>query len=364
MVKKKSSKIPSYNECHDLDAWHMPWNKEMYKSRCVDEKCIWEKSAMGSKCKDPISVTNENINYNNLNNVVKLAKITRDELTDTLSKCNVVNDKYLKELIKKYTSKRLAIIKDITTYNKNNYLIKCSSDDIYKIVLNAKTEKIKNAKSFDELLNIKEHQKEVCFNSQLGNNKARYKNRDWSEISNILHNCGLYEHDTLYKLARNNWETYNINQDVTVRKIHVHQHINRPNSSRSSRRRNLPKGDWIDTAKNYKIVRNTLYAELKKRNGYYVKSSANLNLCNHFENDNGSFKCVRRIYKSKSRRKRSRRSRHIHIHKHKKSSKKKSSKKKSSKKKSSKKKTSKKKGIFTLHRERHNKIIADMGIFH
>jgi len=322
MPKKKSNKIPSYDECHDLDAWHTPWNKDKYKSRCNNKKCIWEKSAMGSRCKDPISVTNQNIQYHNLNNNIYLATITVSDLKQKLKYCNMVNDKYLKSLITDYTKKRLNIIKDIVTLNKNNYLIHCSSNELFNIVLNAKSEKIKKMKTFDELLEKKRHQQEMCFNSQLGNNRLRYENKFWFTIADTLNNCGIDKNDSLYKLARNNWETYNVDQDVVVRQRYVIA------KSRSRKHNKLPKGTWINTARTYKIIGNTLYAELKNRNGFYVKASTNLNLCNHYENDNGRFKCVykrshgRRSHGRRSHGRRTKKSIHKHIYIHKPSKKK------------------------------------------
>ncbi len=362
MPKKKSNKIPSYDECHDLDAWHTPWNKDKYKSRCNNKKCIWEKSAMGSRCKDPISVTNENIQFHNLNNNIYLATLTVSDLKQKLKYCNMVNDKYLKSLIIDYTKKRLNILKDIVTLNKNNYLIHCSSNELFNIVLNAKSEKIKKMKTFDELLEKKRHQQEMCFNSQLGNNRLRYENKFWFTIADTLNNCGIDKNDSLYKLARNNWETYNVDQDVVVKKIHVHKHVDRrtrrrsKNRSRSKvRNKSMPIGNWINTARNYKIIGNTLYAELKNRNGFYVKASANLNLCKNFENDNGHFKCVRKSHgrrshgrKSHGRKSHGRKSHHKHIHIHKVPSKKKSS---------------RKKGIFTKMRDDHNKMFPNMNKF-
>ena len=355
-MPKQSRKIPSYNECHELDAWHMPWNSSKYQSRCTNKKCIWEKSTMGSKCKDPVSVTNQNIHYHNLNNNIYLATLTVSDLKDKLKDSNVVNDKYLKTLITEYTKKRLNVIRDIVNLNKNNFLIHCSSNDLFNIVLNAKSEKIKKMKSFDELLEKKRHQQEMCFNSQLGNNRLRYEGLNWFEILDILNNCGIKEHDTLYKLARNNWETYNVNQDVIVKKIRVHKR-GRSRSRKHSNKKHtrLPKGNWKDTAINYKIVGNTLYSELKDRNGFYVKASANLNLCNHFENDNGSFKCVHKSHKrSHGRRSHGRRSHgskksiHKHIHIHKPPSK----------------KTTKKKGMMTMMRNDHNKMIKNIRNMH
>ena len=62
-VKKSLSKkkLPSKSECRVMDAWHFPWNKGKYKSKCEEKGCIFSNSVMGSYCEDPITLTNRNL---------------------------------------------------------------------------------------------------------------------------------------------------------------------------------------------------------------------------------------------------------------------------------------------------------------
>lgn len=82
----------------------------------------------------------------------------------------------------------------------------------------------------------------------------------------------------------------------------------RSSSSRSSRRRNkpksLPKGNWVESAKNVKLInRNLLQAELKNKRGVYVLSSTYYRRGDIFENIDGNFVLVSNNYDSRKSRK-------------------------------------------------------------
>jgi len=65
-------------------------------------------------------------------------------------------------------------------------------------------------------------------------------------------------------------------------------------SRRSSRKYNnkFPMGNWINTAKNYYIEGNILHADLKNREGIYVKATTYYHPNDILENNNGIFKII------------------------------------------------------------------------
>ena len=78
----------------------------------------------------------------------------------------------------------------------------------------------------------------------------------------------------------------------------------RKRSIRRNKTKSLPKGDWIETAKNVKLInRNKLQAELKNRNGTYVLSSTYYRRGDIFENIDGNFVLVSNDYNSQKSRK-------------------------------------------------------------
>ena len=92
-----------------------------------------------------------------------------------------------------------------------------------------------------------------------------------------------------------------------TRKKHHKRHHKRNTSSRSRRRsfsRRIPKGNWLETARNVKIVkRNLLQAELKDRKGKYVLATTYFRRGDIFENVDGSFVLVSNDYNSSLSRK-------------------------------------------------------------
>ena len=206
----KKNRLPTKKECESLNAWHLPWNKKKYKKKCSKKKCIWKQSLFGSYCKDPKTVTDENLDKQNLNNDIYLATLLKSELKRILKQNNVADEKYLKKITKKYFTKRVSIIRDIVNRNLLNYLILCTEEELEKIVKNAVSEKqIKNVKPLNNLLLNREILQESCFISKLGYNKINYQYNTWEEVEEKLAKCGIRENDNRYLIARNMWETRN-----------------------------------------------------------------------------------------------------------------------------------------------------------
>ena len=209
-TKTKKTKLPTKEECEKLSAWHLPWNKKKFKKECSKKKCIWKQSLLGSYCKDPKTVTDENLDKQNLNNEIYLATLLKSELKKILKKNNVANDKYLKKITKLYFTKRVSIIRDIVNRNLLNYLILCTEDELEKIVKNAISEKkIKIVKPLNNLLLDRDEIQELCFISKLGYNKLNYQYNTWEDVEEKLEKCGIRENDNRYLIARNMWETRN-----------------------------------------------------------------------------------------------------------------------------------------------------------
>lgn len=209
-TKTKKNKLPTKEECESLNAWHLPWNKKKFKKECSKKKCIWKQSIFGSYCKDPKTVTDENLENHNLNNEIYLATLLKSELKKILKQNNVANDKYLKKITKSYLNKRVSIIRDIVNRNLLNYLILCTEDELEKIVKNAINEKkIKIVKSLNNLILDRELLQETCFILKLGYNKINYQYNTWEDVEEKLAKCGIRENDNRYLIARNMWETRN-----------------------------------------------------------------------------------------------------------------------------------------------------------
>ena len=206
----KKNRLPTKKECELLNAWHFPWNKKKYQKKCSKKKCIWKQSLFGSYCKDPKTVTDENLDKQNLNNDIYLATLLKSELKRILKQNNVADEKYLKKITKKYFTKRVSIIRDIVNRNLLNYLILCTEEELEKIVKNAVSEKqIKNVKPLNNLLLNREILQESCFISKLGYNKINYQYNTWEEVKEKLAKCGIRENNNRYLIARNMWETRN-----------------------------------------------------------------------------------------------------------------------------------------------------------
>ena len=213
IIKNKNSLsnkiIPSKEECSELNAWHLPWNKRKYKKQCTKKKCIWQNSILGSYCKDPITVTEENIKLRNLDDEIYLATLSSFELHQILKKCNKAGEKYLNKITKKYLAERLFILRDIVKRNTLNYLVQCSDEQLVVIVKNAKQEKIKRMKRLGNLLIDKEEMQEACFITKLGYDKKKYQYHTWEEIEQKLHRCGIHSGHPKYMIAFNIWDTRN-----------------------------------------------------------------------------------------------------------------------------------------------------------
>ena len=206
----KKSNLPTKEECSKMTAWHLPLSNKKYKKKCTIKKCIWENSYFGSYCKDPKTVTRQNIKKEKLNENIVLAIMSRNSLSSKLKKCNLADEQYLNKIIKKYKEKRKEAIKDLVNLDNNVELILCSNKEIHTIHKNAKKEGFKKIGSVDKLLRVKLEEQDICFNSKLGYNKYRYRNTFWYQIERTLKECGIDANNSKYYLARNLWETENI----------------------------------------------------------------------------------------------------------------------------------------------------------
>jgi len=53
----------------------------------------------------------------------------------------------------------------------------------------------------------------------------------------------------------------------------------------------LPKGSWIHSSRNYKVIDNILFAELRDNNGNWIKNKIALDINSEYNNCNGLFNC-------------------------------------------------------------------------
>lgn len=197
-------------DCNELTSWHLPWNKNKYKKKCTQKKCVWEKTIFGSTCQEPITVTERNIQRANLKDEIYLATLSKFELKKILKKCNKADEKYLEKIIKQFSKKRISIIRDIVNKNILNYLMVCTEDELLKIVKNAKNEKkIKKLKNLSELTLNREKLQNDCFKSKLGYKKKKYHYHNLDDIKEKLKKCGIESNNTKYLIALNMWDTRN-----------------------------------------------------------------------------------------------------------------------------------------------------------
>jgi hypothetical protein len=210
--KSINNTITSKKECNDLDAWHFPWNYKKYKSRCVDKGCVWNGSIMGSYCKDKKTITNNKLKYVGLEDPIYLAGLDREELTSILEECNMADEKYLVTITKKYKEKRINNIESIVVNPNINLLLKIDDTLIYKIIANARKEKLRDIKSFEDLKYRKIVMKKNCFNRKLGINPFKYVNKTRFSVIRDLNECGIKHGEKMYNIAMynfNNFSKYN-----------------------------------------------------------------------------------------------------------------------------------------------------------
>ena len=69
-------------------------------------------------------------------------------------------------------------------------------------------------------------------------------------------------------------------------------HKYKSKSKYSRKNKNLPKGNWINTAWNYYVKNNILYAKLKTQSGFYIDAQTHFMNNDIFENKNGVFVLV------------------------------------------------------------------------
>lgn len=207
---KKSSKksVTSKKECNMLDSWHMPWNYKKHKADCNDKGCIWYGSLFGSYCVDKKTVTEEKLSYRGLEDKIYLASLEKDELVDILKECNMANEKHLERLIKHYASKRIDNITSIVIHPLSNLLLKTKDEILFKIISNAKKEKLSGVKSYEDIKYRQLVMRRDCFNKKLGTNPARYVERTLQSVKDNLNSCGIGEGERLYNIAMYNYHAF------------------------------------------------------------------------------------------------------------------------------------------------------------
>ena len=201
----KNDNITSKKECNELDAWHFPWNYNKYKSRCSNKGCVWKGSIMGSYCKDKKTETDNKLKYVGLEDQIYLADLDREELISILEECNMADKKYLETITKKYKEKRINNIESIVVNPNINLLLKTEDDKIYNIIANARKEKLKGIKSFEDLKYRKIVMRENCFNRKLGANPFRYVDKTRYSVINDLNECGIKQGEKMYNIAMYNF---------------------------------------------------------------------------------------------------------------------------------------------------------------
>jgi hypothetical protein len=200
-----NNNFTSKKDCNELEAWHFPWNYKKYKSRCNDKGCVWTGSVMGSYCNDKKTATNNKLKYIGLEDPIYLASLDREELLNILDECNMAGEKYLVTITKKYKEKRINNIESIVVNPNINLLLKIDDDKIYKIISNARKEKLKDIKSFEDLKYRKIVMKENCFNRKLGSNPFRYVDKTRYDVINDLNECGIKQGEKMYNIAMYNY---------------------------------------------------------------------------------------------------------------------------------------------------------------
>ena len=303
----KTKRLPTYEECQKLEAWHAPWNKKSYKTRCESLGCQWSSGVMGSYCEDPITVTNRKIEKYHLHDrSIKLAKYTKTELNNILRDCNQADKVYLTILQNNYGKRRLNIIKLVVKDLHRDLIINMDTTTYETICKNARREKI-NCKKIELFLARKTEYARDCFDSKLGNKRSNYLNKTWEDVLNTLKECGslqsIYLEQARYyfdmyscnsphhmvneKIGGNCWDNCDCSGSRKCSYGNCDGAINRSVRRGHSNNLSAPKGSWINSARNYSTNRNVLTAELKTNDGRYVVSRVCFNVGDTFSNRNG-----------------------------------------------------------------------------
>lgn len=310
---KKSKKLPSKSQCNAFNKYHLPWKSNQYKKKCEEIGCIHKKGFLGSYCYDPITLTDINIEKKSLNDNIHIAKLTKNELLSILKECNVANQTYLNKINKLYLNNRVNAIKNIVIYTDDDLLIKLTDNDLTKIISNAKNLNLKNIRSLSELKNTRFLLHERLFTTNYGNKPNNYYDLRWNVFINDLYQYGIYPNSYFYNLGKKHFLIYSCNSPYYISNLENNnclgdcdcngtQQCNLGKCStiynselKIIRQKNiyeLPKGNWIESARNYYIKDNILFAELKTKKGKYVLNSCYFEQDDTFKNINGRFQLV------------------------------------------------------------------------
>ena len=312
---KLSKKLPNKLQCNAFNKYHLPWKSKQYKKKCEEIGCIHKKGFLGSYCYDRITLTNINIEKNLLNSNIYISTLTESKLLSILKECNVANQTYLNKINKLYLNNRLKAIKNIVVDVDENLLMKITDIDLNKVIQNAKKLNLKNIKSFQELQTIKFLCHERLFTTNYGNKPSNYKDLRWNVFINELHQYGIYHNSYFYNLGKKHFLIYSCNSPYYISNLENNNCENDCDCNginecslgeckepifselKNIRKKNinelpLPKGNWIESARNYYIKDNILFAELKNRNGIYILNSCYFDNNDTFQNINGRFQLV------------------------------------------------------------------------
>ena len=236
-VKKLTKKaLPSYDTCNKVTSWHFPWNAKVFKKKCEENDCLWTKSAFGSYCYDPYTVTRKKINGMGLSNPIVQASMSVSELKRHLKTCNVADDNYYNVLVSEFLQSRVHNIEDIVVSGNVNLVLKSEDYILEKIIANAKKENLSDIKTLSELKSIKASQQEICFNQNLGHNRYRYQYMLAYELQNKLNHCGISSSSYLYSIAHQNFRLYSDYSPLRSRRRSLrHRHHNHSRRSLSRR---------------------------------------------------------------------------------------------------------------------------------
>jgi hypothetical protein len=230
--------LPSYDTCNKVTSWHFPWNAKVFKKKCQDNDCLWTKSAFGSYCFDPYTVTRKKINGMGLSNPIVQASMSVSELKRHLKTCNAADEDYYNVLVSEFLQSRIHNIEVIVVSGNANLVLKSEDHILEKIIANAKKENLNDIKTLSELKLIKINQQEICFNQHLGHNRYRYQYMASYELQNKLNLCGINSSSYLYSIAHQNFRLYSDFSPLRSRRRSIrgrHHHHNRSRRSLSRR---------------------------------------------------------------------------------------------------------------------------------
>ena len=206
---KIPEKFPSRKECKKFNKKHFPWKSQAYKDGCKKIGCIYKKTTLGSSCRDPISVTRERISRSGLDDLKKLAMLTKTELEAVIKSNNAAGDVYFHVLMDEYGLKRHNVLTELASGQNISLLIQFDNIELFKIFNNALYDDIKGIIRFEILKSLKEEQQINCFYATLGDNANSYRGVPWHIVQWKLEKCGIYPGNELYSIAKLNYKVHN-----------------------------------------------------------------------------------------------------------------------------------------------------------